>query len=70
MFGDLQDFESVCWKEVLSMVNEAAVYIDHPAAECLHWYTGDEGYISLKDAGAISVHELALYNFHVSIIKT
>ena len=67
MFGDVQEFVEVCWKEVLSMVNDAAVYIDHSAAECLHWYTGDSSYLALKDAGAVSVHELALYNFNVSI---
>ncbi|XP_014213803.1 sec1 family domain-containing protein 2-like [Copidosoma floridanum] len=64
MFGDIQDFAGVCWKEVLSLVNNAAVYIDHAASECLHWYTGDRAYLTLKDAGACSIHELSLYNFH------
>ncbi|KAJ8682740.1 hypothetical protein QAD02_018532 [Eretmocerus hayati] len=64
MLGEVQDFVHVCWKEVLSMVNNAAVYIDHAASECLHWYCGDNAYLTLKDAGALSVHELALYNFH------
>jgi hypothetical protein len=67
MFGEIQEFVDICWKVVLSMVNDTAVYIDHAATECLHWYTGDKAYITLKDAGAISVHELALYNFHVNI---
>ncbi|XP_011498041.1 PREDICTED: sec1 family domain-containing protein 2-like [Ceratosolen solmsi marchali] len=62
MIGDLQEFVDACWKDVLSMVNETAVYIDHAAAECLHWYTGDKAYITLKDAGAISVHELSVDN--------
>lgn len=69
MFGQVQDFVNVCWKEVLSMVNDAAVYIDHAASECLHWYTGDKAYLTLKNAGAFSVHELALYNFHVSYLS-
>ncbi|OXU28463.1 hypothetical protein TSAR_011460 [Trichomalopsis sarcophagae] len=64
MFGQIQEFAGICWKEVLSMVNGAAIYIDHAAAECLHWYTGDSAYVTLKDAGALSVHELALYNFN------
>lgn len=67
MFGQIQEFAGICWKEVLSMVNGAAIYIDHAAAECLHWHTGDSAYVTLKDAGALSVHELALYNFNVSI---
>ncbi|XP_058791912.1 sec1 family domain-containing protein 2-like [Phymastichus coffea] len=64
MFGEMKEFADFCWKEVLSMINDAAVYIDHAAAECLHWHTGDKAYLTLKDAGALSVHELSLYNFH------
>lgn len=67
MFGEIHEFAGICWKEILSMVNDAAIYIDRAAAECLHWYTGDRAYLTLKDAGAKSVHELALYNLHVSI---
>ena len=66
MFIDLQKFNEVCWKEVLSLVNGSAVYIDNAAAECLHWHTGDKAYLTLKNSGAYSVHELALYNFRVS----
>ncbi|KAL7288577.1 hypothetical protein TKK_0017316 [Trichogramma kaykai] len=64
MFGEIKEFAQACWKEVLDLADGAAVYIDHPATECLHWHTGDKAYLTLKDAGAVSVHELALYNFH------
>ena len=65
MFIDLKNFNDKTWKEILSVVNNAAVYIDHAAAECLHWHSGDKAYLTLKNSGAISVHELALYNFKV-----
>lgn len=63
------DFTETCWKYVLSEVSEAAVYIDHAAAECFHWYSGDKAYISFKNSGASSVHELSLFNLKVSVLK-
>lgn len=62
---DLNDFAHACWKDVFLEIRDAAVYIDHAAAECLHWYTGDKAHLSLKNAGAISVHELSLFNLQV-----
>ena len=61
----LQNFAHACWKDVFSEVRGAAVYIDHAAAECLHWYTGDRAYLTLKNEGAILVHELSMFNFKV-----
>ncbi|XP_043276371.1 sec1 family domain-containing protein 2-like [Venturia canescens] len=60
---EIYDFIHTCWTDVFEKVQGAAVYIDHAASECLHWYTGDKAYLSLKNAGAESVHELAMYNF-------
>lgn len=58
-------FAATCWRSVLSEVSDAAVYIDHPAAECFHWHSGDKAYLSFKNAGASSVHELSLFNLKV-----
>lgn len=63
---EVRDFVDACWNDVFDKVKGAAVYIDHAASECLHWYKGDKAYLSLKDAGGVSVHELAMYNFQVS----
>ncbi|KAK0098398.1 hypothetical protein PV326_008830 [Microctonus aethiopoides] len=60
---DLIQFADACWQDVFYKVKDAAVYIDHAATECLHWYKGDKAYLSLINAGAHSVHELAMYNF-------
>lgn len=60
--GSLIDFAENCWRGVLAEVSEAAVYIDHAAAECFHWHSGDKAYLSFKNAGALSVHELSLFN--------
>ncbi|XP_066597073.1 sec1 family domain-containing protein 2-like [Prorops nasuta] len=50
------------WKDIFARVKEAAVYIDHEGIECLHWYTGDRSYLSLKKSGAIAIQELVTYN--------
>lgn len=58
-----------CWQEIFSLIQNAAVYIDHTMAECLHWYTGDKAYSVLKNVGAVSVHEIAMYNFSVKLFE-
>lgn len=62
---EMRRFISECWANVLSQVGGTVVYIDHYAAECLHWYTNGKGFLVLKDAGAIAVHELDMYHFRV-----
>lgn len=64
--NDLEQFLTDTWFDTLHLVRESAVYIDHAATECLHWYTGGKTYSFLKNAGAVSVYELAMYNFRVS----
>ena len=64
---NIYDFVSACWDDVFEKAQGAAVYIDHAASECLHWYKGDKAYLALKDAGAVSIHELAMYNFQVRL---
>ncbi|XP_015586357.1 sec1 family domain-containing protein 2 [Cephus cinctus] len=66
--NQLQAFANTCWKDIFFQIRDAAVYIDHSAAECLHWYQGDKGFLLLKEAGAVSVHELAMYNFHYTTV--
>ncbi|XP_012287131.1 sec1 family domain-containing protein 2 isoform X2 [Orussus abietinus] len=66
---DLQEFASACWKDIFSVAHGAAVYIDHAAAECLHWFTRDKAYTALINAGAVSVHDLAMYNFRYVRVK-
>lgn len=61
--GDLEQFLADTWHDIANLVRESAVYIDHAATECLHWHTGGRIYSFLKDAGAVSVYELAMYNF-------
>ncbi|XP_024874060.1 sec1 family domain-containing protein 2-like [Temnothorax curvispinosus] len=63
MEGDLEQFLADTWHDIAGFVNESAVYIDHAATECLHWYTGGKVYSFFKAAGAVSVHEQAMYNF-------
>ncbi|XP_034944941.1 sec1 family domain-containing protein 2-like [Chelonus insularis] len=60
---EISEFADACWQDVLSKIQGAAVYIDHPAIECLHWLKGDRSYLSLIAAGAHSVHEMAMFNF-------
>ncbi|XP_012538529.1 sec1 family domain-containing protein 2 isoform X1 [Monomorium pharaonis] len=61
--NDLEQFLADTWHDVAGFVSGSAVYIDHAATECLHWHTGGKIYSFFKDAGAMSVHELAMYNF-------
>jgi len=63
--GNLEQFLADTWHDIANLVRESAVYIDHAATECLHWHTGGRIYSFLKDAGAVSVYELAMYNFRV-----
>lgn len=63
--GDLEQFLADSWHDIANLVRESAVYIDHAATECLHWHTSGNVYSFLKDAGAVSVYELAMYNFRV-----
>ncbi|XP_071560548.1 sec1 family domain-containing protein 2 [Temnothorax nylanderi] len=63
MEGDLEQFLADTWHDIAGFVSESAVYIDHAATECLHWYTGGKVYSFFKAAGAVSVHEQAMYNF-------
>ncbi|KAK2576229.1 hypothetical protein KPH14_005598 [Odynerus spinipes] len=66
---EVDKFAHKCWKNIFMEVHEAAVYIDSAAAECLHWHTGDQGYLVLKAAGASSVHDLAAYNLRNIQVK-
>ncbi|XP_032674219.1 sec1 family domain-containing protein 2-like [Odontomachus brunneus] len=61
--NDLEQFLTDTWLDIVHLVRESAVYIDHAATECLHWHTGGKTYSFFKDAGAVSVYELAMYNF-------
>ncbi|KMQ90853.1 sec1 family domain-containing protein 2 [Lasius niger] len=61
--SDLEQFLADTWHDIAHLVRESAVYVDHAATECLHWHTGGRMYSFLKDAGAVSVYELAMYNF-------
>jgi len=63
--NDLEQFLADTWHDIAGFVSESAVYIDHASTECLHWHTGGEIYSFFKDAGAVSVYELAMYNFRV-----
>ncbi|XP_063984399.1 sec1 family domain-containing protein 2-like [Diachasmimorpha longicaudata] len=60
---DISEFSHACWKDVFEKIPGAAVYIDHAAAECLHWFKGDRAYLQLIEAGAHSVHEIAIFTF-------
>jgi len=63
--NDLEHFLADTWHDIAGFVSESAVYIDHASTECLHWHTGGKIYSFFKDAGAVSVYELAMYNFRV-----
>ncbi|RLU18374.1 hypothetical protein DMN91_008731 [Ooceraea biroi] len=65
----LEQFLTDTWNDIVGLVHESAVYIDHAATECLHWYTSGKTYAFLKDAGAVSVYELAMYNFRYVKVK-
>ncbi|XP_015108563.1 sec1 family domain-containing protein 2 [Diachasma alloeum] len=60
---DIFEFSHACWEDVFEKIPGAAVYIDHAAAECLHWFKGDRAYLGLIEAGAHSVHEIAIFTF-------
>lgn len=66
----IRDLIDSSWRTVLAEVENAAVYIDHAAAESLHWYAAGKGYLVLKDAGAVAVQELAMYNFRYAEVRT
>ncbi|KAL6264647.1 hypothetical protein P5V15_004748 [Pogonomyrmex californicus] len=66
---DLEQFLTDTWRDIANFVNESAVYIDHAATECLHWHTGGKIYSFFKDAGAVSVYELAMYNFRYAKVQ-
>lgn len=63
--NDLEQFLLDTWHDIAGFVSESAVYIDHAATECLHWHTGGNIYSFFKDAGAVSIYELDMYNFRV-----
>ncbi|XP_014481667.1 PREDICTED: sec1 family domain-containing protein 2-like [Dinoponera quadriceps] len=67
--NDLEQFLTDTWLDIVHLVRESAVYIDHAATECLHWYTGGKTYSFFKDADAVSVYELAMYNFRYVKVK-
>lgn len=62
---EMKKFISECWENIFAEVCGTVVYIDHNASECLHWHTAGRGYLTLKDAGAIAIHELGMYHFRV-----
>lgn len=66
---NLEKFLADIWLNIATLLRESVVYIDHAAIECLHWYTGGTGYIFLKNAGAVAVYELAMYNSNVCVIN-
>ncbi|XP_011704064.1 PREDICTED: sec1 family domain-containing protein 2-like isoform X2 [Wasmannia auropunctata] len=61
--NDLEQFLADTWHDIAGFVSESAVYIDHAATECLHWYTGGKIHSFFKDTGVVSIYELAMYNF-------
>ncbi|XP_076315450.1 sec1 family domain-containing protein 2-like [Tachypleus tridentatus] len=46
------------WTEVCYKVKKSVVYLDNPAAECLHWHGG---LLRLLDAGALHVRQLSSF---------
>ncbi|XP_067212909.1 sec1 family domain-containing protein 2-like isoform X2 [Linepithema humile] len=67
--NNLEQFLTDIWHDIANLVYESTVYIDHAATECLHWHTGGKISSFFKDAGAISIYELAMYNFHYVKVK-
>ncbi|XP_059471742.1 sec1 family domain-containing protein 2-like [Neocloeon triangulifer] len=55
--SSLDHFINFWWSEVMKKVKDAIVFIDNPAAECLHWNLG--GAQALFNAGALGVKELS-----------
>ncbi|KOC65885.1 Sec1 family domain-containing protein 2 [Habropoda laboriosa] len=66
---EIKKFISECWTSIFTNVCDAVVYIDHCAIECLHWYTAGEGYLALKNAGAVAVYEFGMYHFQYVQVK-
>lgn len=66
---DIFEFSDACWSDVFLKIPGAAVYLDHAAAESLHWLKGDRAYLELMEAGAHSVHEIAMFTFQVHNIQ-
>ncbi|XP_076377338.1 sec1 family domain-containing protein 2 isoform X2 [Megalopta genalis] len=66
---EMKKYNSKCWEAIFTEVRDAVVYIDQYATECLHWYAGGKGYMALKNAGAIAVHELGMYHFRYPEVK-
>ncbi|XP_046740275.1 sec1 family domain-containing protein 2-like [Diprion similis] len=62
-------FTDNCWKDFFQHVNNAVVYIDKSALECLHWYTGDNTIKRLQYAGVVAVRELLMHNFGDAEVK-
>lgn len=61
----VKEFNNAWWSEVYHRIIGAAVFIDEPAAECLHW---EGGIFNLMFYGAKSVklldrHEVGKYYF-------
>lgn len=65
---EIKNFISECWANIFAEVYDTAVYMDHSAIECLHWYTAGKGYLTLKNAGAVAVYEFGMYQFQVSVL--
>lgn len=54
----MKDISITWWQEVYRKVNNAAVFIDNPSAECLHW---KGGVMDMLKAGATSVKEFSSF---------
>ena len=54
----LHQFCQVGWREICKKVKKAVVYIDNPAAECLHW---NGGLMEMITAGAVTVKEFSSF---------
>ncbi|XP_048578515.1 sec1 family domain-containing protein 2 [Nematostella vectensis] len=53
---DINRSISSVWQKILTVVNNALVYLDDPAAELLHW-SGNVA--SVIEAGALAIHDLS-----------
>ena len=47
---------SSTWKKLLTVVNNALVYVDSPAAEILHWCGAIKDII---DAGSLAIYDIS-----------
>ncbi|XP_076654308.1 sec1 family domain-containing protein 2 [Halictus rubicundus] len=66
---EMNKYNSECWETIFAEVRDAVVYIDRYATECLHWFAAGKGYMALKNAGAIAVHQLGMYHFRYPEVK-